>query len=1124
MISPRRFLPAALLTAFIPLAAADEVGNAPKKDDRYPSGNAAQQAAEAALKAFAVAPGLQVELWASEPLLANPVALTFDNNGKAYVAETHRRRTNVPDIRKYEAWTTENLALRSVEQRVALFKSKFPESARIAPSKDRPDLNSDGQFDWRDLEIESEVVRLVEDSNRDGKADQSKVFADGFKSLATGVGAGIAVHNGEAFYTCTPDLWKIKADGTKEKLFSGFGVHVVYSGHDMHGAKIGPDGRLYWSIADCGARVVDNNGKLLADVPDSGAVFRCNPDGTGFELVAKGLRNPQSLAFNEAGDLFTGDNNADGGDKARWIHVVKGADYGWRIGWQFLPKLGAWNSEGMWHLDAGENHSATLPPVGHIGHGPAGIAYYPGTGLPDTYRDHFFYADFPGGVRSFKLAQKGASYSVENPGDILMDNSPQKMTGKVLWNLYPSDVAFAPGGGLYVLDWIYGWEKTGKGRIFRVFDKSADANASTQETKSLLNDGVAKLDDNRLAQLLGHADQRVRIASQFELVNRSKTDILLQQAAGNANRLARLHSLWGLDQIARKTTAPLEKIDALIEKLIGDPDAEVRAQAVKLFVSRAPVGPGSAALVKLLRDPNPRVQFFACGFSCKPGHVPKGTVEALVDIFTQAKGDAFLRFAAAGALERIGLAGEELARLPDNIAVQLLPRLPASRAAQLLSNSDPKVALDAARRIHDGDVHSHWKSLAAMADTPGLSIPLWSRAINTCYLLGTNDTAQLLERTAMDIRLSPEQRTFALESLSNWNAPFGRDRITGLWRELPSRTGAKGAREAAAKVVPILLTDSNSPVRIAAANLAGSTAATETETALFAVLNNNQAAGEVRAATLRALGTMNSKKLTDAVNAALASGSPLLLEAARKLSARISPAEAVRVNAAVLERGSTREKQEAILTISEIRIPEADRVIETLLDGLIAGKLSKGLWLDVLEAAAGREDQAIKTKLTNWQQSRASNDPLALWRECLEGGDSKLGREIFSEKAEAACMRCHKVKGEGGDVGPDLATIAKKIDREHILRSIVDPNSEITPGYESVILTLTDGNMLAGILRAEDASTITLKSLTDGTPQTIDKSKVKERASLPSAMPPGLGEVLGKRALRDLVQYLVTLK
>jgi quinoprotein glucose dehydrogenase len=206
----------------------------------------------------------------------------------------------------------------------------------------------------------------------------------------------------------------------------------------MHGTKIGPDGRLYWTIADTGAHVTTKEGKVI-DNPDSGAVFRCDPDGANMELFAYGLRNPQSLAFNDLGDLFTGDNNADGGDKARWTHVVEDGDYGWRIGWQFLPKLGPWNSEGMWHLDNNPTNLALLPPVGLIGHGPAGIAHYPGTGLPDGYADHFFYADFPGGVRSFALKPKGASYTVDNPNDVLQDNKPAQMTGKLLWNLYPSD-------------------------------------------------------------------------------------------------------------------------------------------------------------------------------------------------------------------------------------------------------------------------------------------------------------------------------------------------------------------------------------------------------------------------------------------------------------------------------------------------------------------------------------------------------------------------------------------------------------------------------------------------------------------------------------------------------------
>ena len=281
----------------------------------------------------------------------------------------------------------------------------MPELPARKPKNLADDLNKDGHLDWRDWAVESEEIRIVEDSTGSGRADKSRVLASGFNSLETGLGAGVlAMPDGGAVYTCVPDLWRIAPDGTKTKLATGFGVHVAFGGHDMHGVKMGPDGRIYFTIADCGAHVISKEGKVIS-FPDGGAVFRCWPNGDALELYAWGLRNPQSLAFNDVGDLFTGDNNADGGDKARWTHLVEGADYGWRIGWQFLKQpnlLGAWNGEGMWHLEVDKTHFAVLPPVGLIGHGPAGIAYYPGTGLPEKYRDHFFYADFPGGIRYFR--------------------------------------------------------------------------------------------------------------------------------------------------------------------------------------------------------------------------------------------------------------------------------------------------------------------------------------------------------------------------------------------------------------------------------------------------------------------------------------------------------------------------------------------------------------------------------------------------------------------------------------------------------------------------------------------------------------------------------------------------
>ncbi len=1161
----RHFLPLLLTTALA--FSADEVDTpkSPKRnDDKTPKGNASLQTPEAAMKNFAVAPGLRVDVWAAEPLLENPIALSFDAQGRAFVAVTERRRTSVPDIRKHEDWQIENLSLRTVEARIAFLKTKMPESPAVKPKKPEEDINKDGQLDWRDWAVESEEIRVVEDSTGSGRADKSRVLASGFNSLETGLGAGVlAMPDGGAIYTCAPDLWRITRDGTKTKLATGFGVHVAFGGHDMHGVKMGPDGRIYFTIADCGAHVVSKEGKVI-DMPDSGAVYRCWPNGDALELYAWGLRNPQCLAFNDVGDLFTGDNNADGGDKARWVHVVEGADYGWRIGWQFLPKLGAWNSEGMWHLDVAETNAAILPPVAHITHGPAGISFYPGTGLPEKYRGHFFVADFPGGVRHFALKQKGASYEVDGmAGDdpILQNNSPSEMRNKLLWNLYPSDVQFPPGGGVCVLDWVYGWEKTGKGRIYRVHDVAVDESVPVQETKRLLADGMSKRKPEELAKLLGHVDRRVRIAAQFELVLRGDPIPLAQATLDTNPRIMRLHGIWGITQLAHTKPDAAQKL----MPLAMGADAEVRAQWAK-FVGETRLGGESDLLVRLLGDKEPRVRFFAVQSLGKlKAH---DAVPALFGALkANADRDPMLRHALVAVLAQCADAAELSAKQSDpsesvRLSVLLaLRRTGCMDAVNFLNDKSPRLRLEAVRAIHDAPIPGVLPALAALdlsklnlkpaappvpkqpsktAETPktkdanaskkpkdATARPsdeaLARRVINANYRIGTAETAKRLATIAANSAIAESVRLDALEALSQWPVKLGRDRVLGI---VIAGDGQRNAKDAAA-LAPLLVTllgENSDDIRIAALNAAGAnklTAAAETITMLA---TNSNASGAVRAATLDALAAMDSPKLGPLVIASLESSDKTLAEAARKLAGKISPAAAVKANAAVLGKGGVREQQQALATIAAETCPEADAVIAKQLDLLLAGKVKPGLVLDLLEAAAERKDAAIQKKLAAFEAARKADDPLARWRECIEGGDSKAGKQIFSEKAEAACMRCHKVKGEGGDVGPDLAEVGKKMGREYVLQSIVDPNAVIAKGYDNIMVTLKNGDIIAGLLSNETGDEIALKNPADAKLQRVKKADVKERMSLPSAMPPGMGEILTKRELRDVVQYLSALK
>ena len=329
---------------------------------------------------------------------------------------------------------------------------------------------------FESFHVQHERVRRLVDRDGDGRADSSTVFADGFNDPAAGIGAGVLARRGDVWYTCIPGLWKLRdksGDGRADErklLHDGYGVHVGFLGHDLHGLKFGPDGRLYFSIGDRGFNVTTLDGKRLT-VPDTGSVLRCEPDGTGLEVFATGLRNPQELAFDQYGNLFTGDNNSDSGDRARWVHVVDGGDSGWRIGYQFLEapySRGPWNEERLWYPAFDGQAAYIVPPIANLADGPSGLTVDPGVSLLCAeYRNHFFLVDFRGssgssGIRSFSLEPQGASFK-------LVDSK------QFVWSVLATDVDFGPDGALYFCDWVEGWNKPKKGRIYRLLDESRGA-------------------------------------------------------------------------------------------------------------------------------------------------------------------------------------------------------------------------------------------------------------------------------------------------------------------------------------------------------------------------------------------------------------------------------------------------------------------------------------------------------------------------------------------------------------------------------------------------------------------------------------------------------------------------
>ncbi|HEY0551221.1 MAG TPA: HEAT repeat domain-containing protein, partial [Verrucomicrobiae bacterium] len=635
------------------------------------------------------------------------------------------------------------------------------------------------------------------------------------------IGSGVLAHHGNIYYTDIPNLWLFRdenKDGeadSKKSLLYGFGVRVGFLGHDLHGLRIGPDGKLYFTIGDRGAHVVTKDGsneRVVAN-HEEGVVYRCNLDGSSLHIFARGLRNPQELAFDAYGNLWTGDNNSDGGDPARWVYLVEDGDSGWRVGYQFIKEpnaRGVWLSERMCYPQFPGQAAFMLPPIANIANGPSGLAYYPGIGLPERYTNHFFLCDFRGssdsGVHSFGVRPWGAGFEVTDQHAFI-------------WQLLATDGDFGYDGSFYISDWVEGWNKTGKGRIYRMFDPELVKAKAVKETKEYFGEGFETRTVNKLAQLLSHPDMRVRQEAQFALVDRGPvtaartfTRIVHEKSA---DQFARLHCIWGLGQIASRSDFAV----TALTQLLDDKDAEVRAQAAKVL-GEANLGQAKR-LAALLTDDNARVRFFAAQALSKFGDME--TLNQIVAMLRANEDrDVYLRHAGVmaltGILRRVAPAPNVpfLSRDPGSIeatrvqkafnelmtdpspAVRMavlltLRHIESPDIAQFLQDAEPLLVAEAARAINDLPIPAALPRLAALISDgdklgafpagdekmPGPRDGLIRRVMNANFRLGHTNNAAALAAFATTSPVRDSLRAEAITMLGEWAEPSGRDGISG---------------------------------------------------------------------------------------------------------------------------------------------------------------------------------------------------------------------------------------------------------------------------------------------------------------------------------------------------------
>ncbi|MBT5925809.1 MAG: c-type cytochrome, partial [Verrucomicrobia bacterium] len=473
---------------------------------------------------FPVVPAdFEVRVFAQEPLVRNPCAITFDAQGR-------------------------------------LFVGMGPQYRRPTP------------------EMEGDSVFILIDADQDGVADERKTFAKGLNSIQ-----GMAWRGNQLWIANSPDLTVVKdLDGDDEadeylRLFTDLGNIE----HGLHGLNWAPDGKLYMSkgnskglnnapdrIAPKAFRELWGMGapegtpdfpkprqftkatyKSTFHDPDddwglNGGILRCNPDGSGLEIVSRGLRNPWDIAFDSQFNWIGTDNDQNLGDKI--FSPFYSANYGWGHPWSY-----------DW---LGDDHLPSAPSAGPLFEGSGtGVIFSDIDGYPEHYKGVYFINDWLNReIYIYRPDWKGAWM---RPLDEMWSILASAGTGRTMESsagrrFDPVDIEIGPDGAIYVSSWgrqygsvLRGGSMVNEGRIYKLWPKSFDfvSQESPNDPFSTINPTMELL----ILHLGSHLPAR-RVDAQNALVRSGKIAIpALQRALLRAKEDSALETwlLWTLGRI-----------------------------------------------------------------------------------------------------------------------------------------------------------------------------------------------------------------------------------------------------------------------------------------------------------------------------------------------------------------------------------------------------------------------------------------------------------------------------------------------------------------------------------------------------------------------------------------------
>ncbi len=958
------------------------------------------------LASFEVAEGFEVTLFAAEPLVVKPIQMNWDAQGRLWVISS----------------------------------TAYPLSKTGEEANDK--------------------VFIIEDTDGDGVADKSTVFAEGLVQ-PTGVlpgDGGVYVANATEVIHLSDTDGDGKAD-TRRTVLSGFGTADTH--HLIHTFRWGPEGRLYFNQSIYIYSHVETPWGVRR--LEGGGVWRLQPHTLELDIYAKGLVNPWGLRFDQYGQSFLTDGA--GGE---------GINYAFP-GATFLASPGS------------ERILRGLNP-GQPKH--CGLEIVSGRHLPESWAGSLITNDFRANrVNRFELEEQGSGYVSKQMPDVLW-------TDHVAFR--PVDISVGPDGAIYIADWYNPIIQHGevdfhdpqrdreRGRIWRI---------TAKKSKLVKQPKLVDATVEGLLEALEAPEEWTRSQARQVLKERGAQAVAgplqkwidgLDKESSDYERL-KLEGLWVFQAIDTYN-------GPLLQSLLTAERHEVRAGALRaLQLWHGHVGNLEAILQQAVKDMHPQVRLEAVIALRELGD--DAAVRTALDVLDQPM-DEFLDYALWQTVR------------------QLEPKWMASL------QSDPAYFGSAAKTTYalksaaGADATTLLTQLYKSGEVP---VQYKDDALATIGSRGqVQDLNDILDvaidwYSTQQADISGELR--AVEDAAKRQVKADRQ----LGRLRPVITGTNEASALAAmKVAGALKVGSLEPLLRTLVNHENRNYA---KTAMAALASINPGATQ---SLLKSLTT--ERNPLDLRLIAVSQLAHLNAAEAAKIGVGLlgdleNPDQAKEVFDAFIHDGGRTNALANVLV--ETRIPEAIAVAARQhLQHAIPGDRREAddvkLLVQGLEASGGvLPAERMSLDLDDEQIARLAS-------EAQKSGNPAHGELIF-RKPELACLSCHAIGGAGGLTGPDLSSLGTSSPAETIIKSVVYPTESIKEGFEMQRVARKDGSEVIGYLIADKPGEITVRDFA-GNEVAIPKNNIQVREKVPgSLMPPGLTASLNEEEFIDLVSYLSNL-